>query len=470
MDHLPIFLRVRGARAVVVGGGPVAARKAELLLRCGAEVRLIAPQLTQSTLELIAGARGCVKHEAASFEPRHLEGAALVVAATDAPEVNAAVAESARARAIPVNVVDDAEHSTFIFPAIVDRAPVVVAIGSQGAAPVLARRLRAQLEALLPARLGALARFAAARRAAVRQALPVRRRRAFWERVFAGRVSERVLAGDEPGAQADFARELAACRASERAAAGEVYLIGAGPGDADLLTLRALQLLQEADVILYDRLVSPAVLDRARREARRVFVGKEPAGSRTAQARIHELMAGYAVRGLKVARLKGGDPGIFGRAGEEIEFLRARGIAVTVVPGVTAGLAAAAAAAIPLTQRALAHSVTLAAGHSAGDDTHDWEALARARHTVVFYMGVAEMEQIVRRLLAAGAPPERPAAVVERATLPGEQILKGRLDEIAALARAAHVGAPALLIVGEVVAGARASAGALAPQALEGVA
>jgi len=470
MDHLPIFLRMQDAQAVVVGGGAVAARKAELLLRCGAYVRLIAPQLHKPALELLAGARGRVKHLAAAFEPHQLDGAVLAVGATDQSHVNRAVAAAARARAIPVNVVDDAELSTFIFPAIVDRSPVVLAVGSQGTAPVLARRLRAQLEALLPARLGALARFAGARRSAVRQALPASRRRAFWERIFAGRVSAQVLAGDEPAAQENFARELAASRAADRSAPGEVYLIGAGPGDPDLLTLRALQILQQADVILYDRLVSPAVLDRARREAQRVFVGKHAAGSHTAQARIHELMAGYAARGLKVARLKGGDPSIFGRCGEEIEFLRKRGIPVTVVPGVTAGVAAAAAARIPLTQRALAHSVTLAAGHSAGEDAHDWDALSRAQHTVVFYMAVGEMQSIVDRLLIAGAPPERSAAVVERASLPDERVLRGRLAEIAALARAAQVGSPALLIVGEVAAAAQASDASPARHALEGVA
>ncbi|HTX24450.1 MAG TPA: siroheme synthase CysG [Steroidobacteraceae bacterium] len=469
MDYLPIFLRLANSNAVIVGGGAVAARKAELLLRCGARVTLVAPTLDRPAAELIASAGSRITYLAREFAAEQLAEATLVMAATDSPQVNASVAAAAARQHLPVNVADDPERSTFILPAIVDRSPVVVAVGTHARAPVLARRLREQLEALLPARLGALARFAGARRRAVHEALRPGERRPFWERVFAGPVSAQVLGGDERAAETTFARELAAFRGTDTRP-GEVYLIGAGPGDPDLLTLRALQLLQQADVILYDRLVSRGVLDRARREAERVFVGKHEA-DRGAQQRIHELLASYAGRGLKVARLKGGDPFIFGRGGEEIEFLEQRGIAFTVVPGITAGLAAAAAAAIPLTQRERSQSVTLAAGHAASDDGLDWHAFARARHTVVFYMAVSHMDQIVERLLAAGAPADRPAAVIERATLPGERVLRGRLTDIAALARAEHITAPALLVVGEVAA-ARAQSGAAqaARDALRGVA
>jgi uroporphyrin-III C-methyltransferase / precorrin-2 dehydrogenase / sirohydrochlorin ferrochelatase len=471
MDYLPIFLRLDDSAAVVVGGGAVAARKAELLLTSGARVTLVAPELGAAARQLLASASGRSRHLAAEFAASQLDGATLVVAASDSPHVNAVVAQAARARQLPVNVVDDPRRSSFIFPAIVDRSPVIIAVGTEGQAPVLARRLREQLEALLPARLGALARFAGLRRRTVHQALRPSERRPFWERLFAGSLSLEVLRGDERRAEATFARELAACRAVDgRGRFGEVYLIGAGPGDPDLLTLRALQLLQQADVILYDRLVSAGVLERARREAERVFVGKEREGDRDTQEHIHQLMASYARRGLKVARLKGGDPFIFGRGGEELEFLEREGIAFTVVPGITAGLAAAAAAALPLTRRDLAGSVTLAAGHSASDDALDWAALARPRHTVVFYMGVSSMRRIAERLLAAGAPPERPAAVVERATLPGERVLRGRLADIAGLARDERIASPALLIVGEVAAAREHSLLRVLEQALEGVA
>ncbi|HUK03378.1 MAG TPA: siroheme synthase CysG [Steroidobacteraceae bacterium] len=452
MDHLPIFLRVRGERALIVGGGSVAARKAQLLLAAGARVSLLAPQLGEEAEALVRAHSDTVRHIAASFTAELLQGIVLVIAATDRPEVNEQVSRAARERNLPVNVVDDAERSSFIVPAIVDRSPVVVAIGTGGASPVLARQLRAQLESLLPSRLGALARFAGRRRALVREALPASRRRAFWERLFSGPVARELLRGEETAAQAAFTRELAEFRNTGAPPRGEVYLIGAGPGDPDLLTLRAVQLLQQADVILYDRLVAPEILERARRDAERIFVGKDAGGCRTSQERINELLVEHALRGRKVARLKGGDPFIFGRGGEEVQVLMRHGIAFSVVPGITAGLAAAAAAAVPLTQRELSQSVTFATGHFAEDDLLDWRALARPRHTVVFYMGVSQLESIVARLIAAGAPAERPAALIERASLPGQRTLRAPLAEIAARARTEAIAAPALLIVGEVTA------------------
>jgi len=487
MDHLPIFLRVEDREAVVVGGGAVAARKTELLLRCGARVMIVAPSLGHAATELLAthgpeadtGSSGAARlgrltHLAAEFLPAHLDSAVLAIAATDCRETNVLVSEAARERRLPVNVADDPELSSFILPAIVDRSPVLVAIGSQGSAPVLARRLREQLEALLPHRLGALARFAGARRHGVQQVLPTSERRPFWERILGGRIGAQVLAGDESGAAAAFESDLRAFR-SRGPRLGEVYLIGAGPGDPDLLTLRALHCLQEADVILYDRLVSEAVLDRARREAERVFVGKWAArrdadAGGAAQERIHELLIEYARRGLRVARLKGGDPFIFGRGGEEIAALVRHGIPFTVVPGITAGLGAAAAAGIALTHRQLSHSVTFATGQFAEDDSLDWLALARPRQTVVFYMAVAQLERIVARLQEAGAPPDRPAALVERATLPEQRVLRTRLADLACLARTRSVAAPALLIIGEVASAAEAGAIESLTDTLKGVA
>lgn len=458
MDYLPIFIQLRGSPAVVVGGGSVALRKVDLLLRAGARVTVIAPKL-HDELRALAG-RGQLDYIALEFHPYHLDGTSLVIAATDSRDVNAAVSAAARARRLPVNVVDDPELSTFIFPAIVDRSPVIVAVGSSGHSPVLARRVRQQIEAMLPARLGALARFMGDRRKDVQKTLTPDQRRPFWERIIGGIVGTRVLAGDESDASTKFANELAASyggvsdasgEADAEVRLGEVYLIGAGPGDPDLLTLRAVQLLAQADVILYDRLVSDAVLDRARRDAQRVFVGKETGGDHHAtQARIHELLVQYAKRGLRVARLKGGDPFIFGRGGEEIEALNAHGIPYVVVPGITAALGAAAAASIPLTHRRLAQSVTFAAGHALDDETLDWRSLALPHHTVVFYMGVAQMPRIVERLTAAGASADHPAALIERGSLADQRVIRGTIGTIVELARKYAVQPPALLIVGEV--------------------
>jgi uroporphyrin-III C-methyltransferase / precorrin-2 dehydrogenase / sirohydrochlorin ferrochelatase len=461
MDYLPVFLQLRAQPVIVVGGGRVAARKVELLRRAGATITIVAPELLEELRELAAS--GELQHVAAPFTPSHVTGAIAVVAATGLTEVNACVSAAARERHIPVNVVDDPDASTFIFPAIVDRSPILVAISSGGKAPVLARRIREQLEALLPAKLGALARFMGERRKDVKRALRAAARRSFWERIVGGVVSARVLAGDEAEAVKEFGRELQTFKLTRSAATGgrglgECYLIGAGPGDPDLLTLRALQLLQQADVILYDRLVSAAILDRARREAERVFVGKQ-AGNHTAQEKINELLVHYARLGLRVARLKGGDPFIFGRGGEEIEVLAAHGIPYVVVPGITAALGAAAAANIPLTHRKLAQSVTFVTGHVLDDEALDWHSLAGARQTVVFYMGVGHLPQIVARLRAAGAPADHPVALIERATLPEQRTLRGSLQSIAGIAQAANVTPPALLIVGEVAALADTFAG-----------
>ena len=450
MDYLPIFLRVQDRAAVVVGGGPVAARKAALLLECGARVTLVAPALFGAAGQLPAAHPGRLRHLAAAFEPRHLEDAVLVIAATDSAAINHEVARVARTRGLPVNVVDDAAESTFILPAIVDRSPVMVAIGSEGSAPVLSRRLRTRIEALLPAGLGRLARLAGARRAQVRAALPPAQRRRFWEHFFDSPAAARALEGDETAALAGFDQALSEFQAAGTVA-GEVYLIGAGPGDPELLTLRASRLLQQADVVLYDRLVPEAVLERCRRDARRVFVGKEVGAPPPTQEHINGLLVEYARQGLAVARLKGGDPFIFGRGGEEIAVLARHGIPCTVVPGVTAGLAAAAAAGIALTRRGVAQTVTFAPGHAAAAGALDWRALAGPRQTAVFYMAVAQLPGLVQRLLEAGAPAQRPAALVAQATLPMQRIVRGNLCDIAQLALAAQVGAPALLIVGDVV-------------------
>jgi uroporphyrin-III C-methyltransferase/precorrin-2 dehydrogenase/sirohydrochlorin ferrochelatase len=446
MDYLPIFLRLQHQTALVVGGGSVALRKVGALRKAGARVTVVAPALHPQLAS--QAARGELRHIAAAFSPAHLEDAVAVIAATDDAAVNRAVSQAAQRRHVPVNVVDDPELSTFIFPAIIDRAPILVAVSSAGHAPVLARRLRAQIEALLPERLGALARFMGERRRAVQRMLGAPARRGFWERVVSGPVASRVLAGDGPGAARAYARELRTSRLSP----GEVYLIGAGPGDPDLLTLRALQLLQQADVILYDRLVSPRILERARRDAERIFVGKAP-GESGRQAHIHELLLRHALAGKRVARLKGGDPFVFGRGGEELEILAAHDIPCTVVPGITAALGAAASALLPLTHRRLGHSVTFVNGHPGeGERTTDWRFLADPRHTGVFYMGLGHLSEIVARLRSAGAAPGHPAALIAHATLPEQQIVRGTLADVVAQARVRQLAAPALLVVGNVAA------------------
>ncbi|HEX8756077.1 MAG TPA: siroheme synthase CysG [Steroidobacteraceae bacterium] len=479
MDYLPVFLQLRAARAVIVGGGRIAARKADLLLKAGACVTVVAPRLHDDLRSRAAA--GELTHVSESFVPGHLSGAAIVIAATAYKDVNSAVSEAARERNIPVNVVDDASLSTFIFPAIIDRSPVVVAVGSAGQAPVLARWVRERIEAVLPAGLGALARFMGERRNSVQRALRTGARRAFWERIVRGRTGTHLMASDRAGAQRAFEAELLMSQLTTSAATGasalgEVYLIGAGPGDPDLLTLRALQLLQQADVVLYDRLVPTAVLEHARREARRIFVGKAHGGGseahgepHTPQDDIHELMIRFAREGLKVARLKGGDPFIFGRGGEEAEALAREGIPYLLVPGITAALGAAAGAGIPLTQRGLAQSVTFVTGHLPEDEGLDWRAFAHPRQTVVFYMGVGKLAPIVARLRAAGAPETLPAALIERATLPGQRVLRATLSQIADLGSSAGISAPALLIVGEVVAASVAaeSADLPAPRTVE---
>jgi uroporphyrin-III C-methyltransferase/precorrin-2 dehydrogenase/sirohydrochlorin ferrochelatase len=450
MDFLPVFLDLRNRLAVVVGGGAVAARKVEMLLKAGARVRVVAPELHSELVQHRDAGR--IETRGESFMPMHLDGAMLVIAATDLPEVNRAVAAAGAARGVFVNAVDDGAASSCLMPSIVDRSPVIVAIGSSGQSPTLARRVRAQLEALLPARLGELARLAGRERERVRRALPdIEQRRQFWDQLFAGGIASKVYAGDIAGAEALLGAELdAAAAAAPRR--GEVYLIGAGPGDPDLLTLRALQLLQQSDIVLYDRLVSAAVLERVRRDAECIYVGKESGRHRITQQRIHALLLEYAGRGLRVARLKGGDPFIFGRGGEELDALAAAGIPVIIVPGITAALGAAASAGLPLTQRGVAQSVTFVTAMGEGAEALDWRSLAATGQTVVFYMGIAQLPRIVSHLLANGAPGSRPAAIIERATLPDQRVLAGTLQDICEGAQRAQVASPALLLVGAIAA------------------
>lgn len=452
MDYLPIFLDLRDRHVLVVGGGAVATRKVELLLETGARVQVVAPALSAALRTLRDAGR--ITHSARAFAHEQVHGVSLVIASTNHRSVNAEVAAAARARSVPVNVVDDAALSSFIMPSIVDRSPVIVAIGTRGRSPVLARWVRARIEALLPARLGQLANLAGRWRERVKRAFAnVAERRRFWERTLGGRVANYVLDGNDQLADLELRRELKRAAAGKARQPGSVVLVGAGPGDPDLLTVRAARELELADVVLYDRLVSPGILARARRDAERIFVGKEAGLHHVSQEETNDLMVRLAREGKRVCRVKGGDPFVFGRGGEELEALARHGIACSVVPGITAALGAAASSGIPLTHRDLARSVTFVTGHTRdGAEDLDWAALAREQQTVVFYMGVANLGAIVAQLAAHGAPPTRPVAIVEKATLAEQRVITGTLATIVAQAEARNVASPALLIVGEVTA------------------
>jgi uroporphyrin-III C-methyltransferase/precorrin-2 dehydrogenase/sirohydrochlorin ferrochelatase len=451
MDYLPIFIDLRDRPVVVVGGGAVAMRKVEMLLRAHARVSVVAPELDAT----LAAWRdmGRIHWRPVPFSAAQLDDAVLVVAATDEVAVNTAVAAAARERRIWVNVVDDGANSQFIFPAIVDRSPLIVAVGTSGNSPTLARRVRTQIEALLPQRMGQLADYAGRWREAVKSALPqLPLRLRFWEAFLSGPIATQLLSGREAGADEAMRAALATAREAGTANRGEVYLIGVGPGDPDLLTIRALQLLQQADVLLYDRLVSPAIMDRARRDAVRINVGKSPGAHDMTQDYINGQLLEWAQRGLRVARVKGGDPFIFGRGGEELAAMREAGIPVVVVPGITAGLGAAASASVPLTQRGHSQSVTFVTATGAGSGSLDWSALARTGQTVVFYMGGAQIAYIAAQLAGQGLPATHPVAIVERATWDDERVFPTTLGEVATLARESALKSPSLLIVGEVAA------------------
>jgi uroporphyrin-III C-methyltransferase/precorrin-2 dehydrogenase/sirohydrochlorin ferrochelatase len=447
MNHLPVFLDLGEMPALVVGGGNVAARKIALLRQAGADVTVVAPHAAPAVARLAA--RDEVRWERRPFEPGDVAGRRLVFAATADAAVNAEVARAARAAGVPVNVADDGALSSFILPAIVDRSPLVIAISSGGAAPMLATALRARLERLLDPSWGRLAQWLERWRGRIRAARPLlAARRVLYERLIEGPVADALRAGREAEADRLLGEALGATEAAPR---GFVSIVGAGPGDPELLTLRALRALERADVILADRLVGPEILARARREAEVVDVGKGPRGDGVSQAAINRLLVHHARRGRRVVRLKGGDPFVFGRGGEEAEWLACQGIRFEVVPGITAALACAAYSGIPLTHREHAHSLHLVTAQQV-DDGVDWRPLARRGQTLAVYMGIAAAASVQERLLAARLAPATPVAIVENGTRSGQRVV---VTELAALARsvAAHgIRSPAMLIVGKVAA------------------
>src|ERR1700723_2504670 len=450
MTYFPAFFDLTAQKVLVVGGGEVASRKLALLLRSGAKVTLVAPEIRpEVAAQAAAGKISVVVRE---FVPSDLYGARLVIVATSRRAVNRWIAALSEARGIPVNVVDDREASRFIVPAIIDRDPVLVAISTGGASPVLARRLRERLEAIIPKRLGNLAVWLQALRRAARRRLPgIDARRRFFEHVVDGAAARRFVEGDTHGAE-KLAQQLLARASGSAPESGEVTLVGAGPGDPELLTLKALRALQDADVILYDRLVPRGVLDMARRDAAQICVGKAAGSIGSTQAEINALLIEHALQGMRVVRLKGGDPFIFGRGGEELEALQKAQISFSVIPGVTAAAGCAAYAGIPLTHRDYAHSVTFVTGHADREGREpDWRALAKPGLTAVFYMGLARVEQIAAQLAAHGAATTLPAAVIAQGTLQNQRVVTGTLATIAAAAAASNIQSPALLVVGEVV-------------------
>ena len=448
MQYLPIFAQLNNRPVLLVGAGHVALRKAGTLLKAGARLTVVATYFSDEFVEWQQ--QGKVTLIESRFSPEHIDGHVLVIAATDDDAVNQSVFEAADARNILVNTVDDQPNCSFIFPAIIDRSPILIAISSAGTAPVLARRLREKLEALLPAHLGPLAQLVGAFRDKVKQKISgFAGRRQFWERVFDSSIVREVQANRLDVAQ----QHLEALLEQEIPTQGEVYLVGSGPGDPELLTLKALQLMQQADVVVYDYLVSEPIMQLVRRDAELICVGKKAGAHSVAQEETNKVLVSLALAGKKVCRLKGGDPFIFGRGAEEIEVLLPHGIPFQVVPGITAAAGCAAYAGIALTHRDYAQAVQFVTGHCRKDGVEpDWHSLSRPNQTLVIYMGLMKVEHIQQQLLSAGRAADIPVAVIENGTRPEQRVFTGKLSEMASLVAEHQVQSPALLIIGEVVA------------------
>ena len=448
MDFLPIFMNIRGRRTLVVGGGEVAARKAALLKQAGAEINLVSPELLGNLKDMHA--EGQIHYRQGSFEESDLEGVSLVIAATDDEAVNRLVSELAGARQLPVNVVDNPDLCTFILPSIIDRSPVQIAVSTGGSSPVLARLLRARLESAIPSTYGRLASLVERFRDKVKARFTnVNARRKFWEDVLQGKIAELVFSGKDEAAEAELNKAVE--QGIERDA-GEVYLVGGGPGDPDLLTFRALRLMQQADVIVYDRLISKEILELTRRDAHRIYVGKERDNHSVPQDQINQLLVDLAKEGKRVCRLKGGDPFVFGRGGEEIETLTANGVNFQVVPGITAALGSSAYAGIPLTHRDYSQAAVFVTGHlKDGTMNLNWKGLAQPNQTIVFYMGLKGLPVICEKLMEHGLPADLPIAMVQQATTPRQRVFTGTLGTMPELIANEEIKPPTLIIVGNVV-------------------
>ena len=433
----------------MIGGGSIATRKARLLAKAGACLHVVAPYVTNELQQLVKGSGGVCYFRA--YQADDLDRGVVVICATDDDAVNAQVSQQAQARRLPVNVVDSPVLCSIITPAIVDRSPLMIAITSGGEAPVLARQVRAKLEVMFPSTYGALAAIASRFRHAVKNKLNSGEQRLrFWEKVFSGPIAEKAFAGQLDAAEAGIQSLLDNTQTD--CLKGEVYLVGGGPGDPDLLTFKALRLMQQADVVLYDRLVSEAVLNLVRRDAERIYVGKRRANHAVPQQGINQLLVDLAQQGQRVLRLKGGDPFIFGRGGEEIELLTDNHIPFQVVPGITAASGCAAYAGIPLTHRDHAQSVRFITGHTKdGNIDLPWESLLDSHQTLVFYMGLVNLEPICQQLIQRGRDQHTPTALVEKGTTPDQRVITGTLATLPELVKGQDVHAPTLLIIGGVV-------------------
>lgn len=449
MQNYPIFVDLQNQACLMVGGGPVALRKIRLMRSAGANITVVAPEICD---ELSQEFGDQITHIQRAFEDSDINGYRLITAATNFPEVNAHVSKLAQAVNTPVNVVDEPELCSFITPSIIDRSPVLIAISTGGGAPVLARLLRAKIEALIPASYGKLAAAMSRYRNALKAAMPDERdRRIFWDKVVQGPIAELFLSGRDTEGEEQLSASIENSASIDNSL-GEVWLIGAGPGDPDLLTFRALRLMQQADVVLYDRLVSPAILELTRRDADRIYVGKRRADHAVPQGEINQLLVNLAKEGKNVVRLKGGDPFIFGRGGEEIELLAESGVPFQIVPGITAASGCATYAGIPLTHRDHAQSCVFVTGHLK-DGTVDlnWPMLANPHQTVVIYMGMVGLPHICQKLIEQGVSATMPIALIEQGTTIKQRVFTGDLQTMPELIKNEKVKAPTLIIIGTVV-------------------
>lgn len=448
MDIFPISLKLQQQPCLIVGGGHIAYRKAVLLQKAGAVISVVAPEIEASLLEIVQATAG--QYVQAPFNSEiPLRSYRLVIAATNDARVNRQVFEDCEAENVLVNSVDDPPHCRFMVPAIIDRSPLIISVASNGTSPVLSRQIRTQLEATIPHGMGKLAEFSGKWRSAVKAKITnPDERRIFWEDLYASPLKEQVF--NENLAEADRLIEQALNEWQKPK--GEVYLVGAGPGDPELLTLKALRLMQQADVVIYDRLVSAPIMDLCRRDAEKIYVGKARSNHAVPQEGINALLVKYASEGKRVCRLKGGDPFIFGRGGEEIEELFAAGVAFQVVPGITAASGCSAYAGIPLTHRDYAQSVRFLTGHlKEGSPELPWNELVYENQTLVLYMGLVGLEKICAQLIEHGQRPDMPVALVSKGTTPEQKVVVGTLQDIASKVNEHHIQAPTLTIIGEVV-------------------
>jgi uroporphyrin-III C-methyltransferase / precorrin-2 dehydrogenase / sirohydrochlorin ferrochelatase len=449
MDYFPIFLDLKNRRCLLVGGGDVATRKGRLLSKAGAVLRVVALDISDELRALVKENNGEIFQR--EYQTSDMQDCFIAIAATDNQSLNEKISLDAKTINIPVNVVDSPELCTYITPAIIDRSPLVIAVSSGGEAPVLARLIRAKLETLIPANYGVLANIAKKWRDKVKARFDSGdSRRRFWEKILQGPTAELALNGQAEAAEKIIEQEINAD--DQSLTQGEVYLVGGGPGDPELLTLRALRLMQQADVVLYDRLVSDAVMELVRRDAERIYVGKRRSEHAMQQENINQLLVDLAKEGKRVLRLKGGDPFIFGRGGEEIELLAQNKIPFQVVPGITAASGCAAYSGIPLTHRDYAQSVRFVTGHLKSDDPNvSWPELANPTQTLVFYMGLVGLQEICEALIANGRAHTTPVALIEKGTRPDQRVFVADLSSIYERVAGEDVHAPTLFIVGEVV-------------------